>query len=211
MCITQEPIPAATYNRIPFLREQPLVPPDLLRDLGQLFARHQLVHQWGVGVVHRHSDILPGCVMVHRQAEDHTDICEPRSLQSIPSSELIPMSLLLNKEQQFQAYEYELGSQRLLPPLEFLHELRDLLVSRRSENIVCLTAMAASGLKLVHEVLVLNDLGLVRSMRSKPGQPHKWTGTTTNWVFCDGVEIRAIGVKACRMLATGLHEVTKDA
>ena len=213
--MNEDPLPAAAYNCIPLLEHQPAISHEVLLDLGHLFVRHELHHNWGVTTLHRHADIPADHVMVNMRQSPDLEICEPQSLRSLSRTALFPTSLLLNEDQRFQAYEYEVGVQRTALPLDFLCDLRELLLSRHVEQVIALATTPKPAFSTKIETLILEDDGSVRGMRSTPqaifqGQSEGVNITTTSWIFRQGSEVEILEVKACRTLPTGLHEVTKD-
>lgn len=213
----ERPLPAIAYNCIPFLEQQsPAISDDLLTEFGRLLINYNLHQHWGLAKLHRHLELPPQHVMVHTRPSPSVDICRPSDLQDTQLSLLLPNSLLLNQDKLFQAYEYEVGVERLALDVNFLDDLRRLLLSHRLESHIALAKAAGPRLANSLETMLVDKNGMTCGTRLDPYK-EKICGQTgennlvTGWMFCQrGSGIEVVMVKKCVQDLSGLHTIVKD-
>jgi hypothetical protein len=82
----------------------------------------------GIRILHRNTTLLDSTGIVHSALSDNTDICNTRKLDESEWS-MTYNSLLLNKSSKFQAFDCDIGKQRLELDSEFSFRLKDLIIA----------------------------------------------------------------------------------
>ncbi|KAK6430482.1 hypothetical protein LTR95_013361, partial [Oleoguttula sp. CCFEE 5521] len=184
---------ASAYNELPFLEQQPCLPPPLLKKLGQLFVHHKIHSQWGMGIVHRHLHLPQDHHMVHTRDSTGLDTCEPRSSQYVDFQRMRPSSILLHTDDCFRAYEYEPGTPDNIPPLQFFESLRDVLAGERLARLVALIASHEHRFDMEYETVVHDRTGAICAMRSTLAERDSsgFTDIVTAWQFRESSGVEA--------------------
>jgi hypothetical protein len=204
-----DPLPAAAYNNLPPLEAQPPVAREDLLECGQLFETYGLHHHWGIALLHRHAEIDPGQAMLHTRQSSDVDLCHPVSA----TASLSPAALLLNEDNHFQAYEYDMDTHRSALTAAFLQDFQQLLLARNLQNVLGLTAAPRGGEATIESVIV-DDAGMVQGMSSSScdelqGPLSGSGGIITNWTFGDEPSAEMREVKVCKTLPSGMHQVSE--
>jgi len=210
-------IPASVFNRIPLIEGQVhRIAAAHLRSIGELFLKHNVHEQFCVGLLHRHYELRDGQIMLHRSLKDDTDICRACTVQDVQGSALIPDSLFLDDEQNFQAFEYRLDGPPPCLDTQFLVALRGLLVALGLEAVVSLvshSALSVEGESLL-ETLLPGISGMLSAPRREDKQHVKpgVIAVVTRWSFCrdqdGGVMIVEVG--ECKKNGAGVHQVVEN-
>ena len=137
--VEQSCLSAAAFNKIPRIEQQVVALETLaLTAIGELFLQHGMHEDYCAGLLHRHFDLQEGEVMVHSAFDNGTDVCKVRRLDEIGPSTILPHSLFLNEEENFQAFEYEIAAERRHLDSGFLTALRTLLLHFSLTELVAL-------------------------------------------------------------------------
>ena len=212
--LEQALLPPVAFNGIKSFEEQDQILKDEdLQAIAEVYVRNQMHNEYGVGLLHRHTILPEGSVMVHRNLGGNVDICEAGRLDSLDRSRLIANSLFLNADGKFQAFEYDIevsrGARAILHS-EFLSQLRDMLVDRGlAGSIAIIPSPALEGDSV--EYLLPGERGMIRVPRHqiRDEDLDRGNSVVTGWSFHrneDGsVECKAN--KKCDTQPSGLHKV----
>ncbi|THV63871.1 hypothetical protein D6D28_10331 [Aureobasidium pullulans] len=133
LSVTMEQI----FNQIPLLESAAHLDDDHLRRIGNVFINHNQHNNWGICRVHRHHDLNPDEIMVHKlQPGETVDICKvenisrmaelhPHSWHFSPADELIPyeysLDVMPNLSEEFKRDLYsQLRTTGLLPQVSLI-------------------------------------------------------------------------------------------
>lgn len=208
---------ASAYNCIRRFEDQvQTIPYEHLRKIGNIYISCDVHKTYGIGILHRHFTLDPGCIMVHEAHDEHVDVCRPRQLASLPNCAAYPDSFLLNDQSEFQSYEYSSTWAGSILSEGFLYLLRNYLLQHGLRDVIAIIPKpdTGTGSSEVVETIV----PALQAMKTSPARyhhniaAHDLTFATTGWMFDKhedgGLEIRE--VKKCESLPTGLHKVTDD-
>ncbi|KAK1044935.1 hypothetical protein LTR74_018233 [Friedmanniomyces endolithicus] len=203
---------ASAFNRIPTFEQQDFgIPGSDLQELAHLYIRFGTHAHWGVGILHRHTTLRNGCVMVHSLAPSAIDTCTMQYAENLQGTPLVPHALHLNDEHKLQAYEYDTGAPR--PPLheDFIRLFQEFAMQRRLGKRIAIVPNSAITRYAALETLVIDSHGEISGMRSAPSKHEAFSAVNTNWSFHKEQDrVHIVAVKACVRQANGLHKVTED-
>ena len=124
-------IPNTVYNSLPHITKQTVLSEDDLHAIGPLFIEHSMHSSFGVALLHKHFELEPDEVMVHKGLT-----CEPHLS---PYDSLTAKAFYLHNGK-FQAYEHELDCEPgILPDEPFLTALAQYLVDHNLGKTLALT------------------------------------------------------------------------
>ncbi|KAK0968527.1 hypothetical protein LTR54_018198 [Friedmanniomyces endolithicus] len=193
---------ASAFNRIPTFEQQDFsIPGGDLQELAHLYIRFGTHAHWGVGILHRHTTLRDGCVMVHSLAPSAIDTCTMQYAGNLQGTPLVPHALHLNDEHKLQAYEYDTGAPR--PPLheDFIRLFQEFALQRRLGKRIAIVPNSAITRYAALETLVIDS----------HGEHEALSAVNTNWSFHKEQDrVHIVAVKACVRQANGLHKVTED-
>ena len=179
---------ATAFNRIPQFEQQvQTLQFSSLEAIGELFLSYEMHKDYCLGLLHRHYDLQDGEIMVHSSSSDGSDICRIRNMREMQHSKLVPHSLFLNGESNFQAFEYDLSVESRQIDSGFLGALRTLLISRGLKDIIAIAPHPKLSSKAYPIMETL--LPEIRGMRSDPWnghdrpKGHTRTAVVTSWMF----------------------------
>ncbi len=204
---------ASTFNTIkPFEEQEKAVDDDILTTIAKIFVQNKMHHRYGAGILHRHQELKDGSVMVHTVRNAEIDICQMQSLNSLDVSRLVPNSLFLNNEHNFQAFEYDIDGPDTAFDNKFMAHLRDFLIANSLEKLIAIIPNPAvdGGLDDSVEFMHLNGRGTVRVPRQAGVDATE--PVVTGWSFHENEQgiIECKGNNVCSPKVNGHHQVFQD-
>lgn len=127
------------YNRVKLFENQVhFVDQRHLLRVGQIYVRHGMHTKFDIGLLHRHSQLQPGHLMLHSRQGANINTCKMTSLDACASVDIAPCSYNLNSDYLFQPLDYYEGVNTNNPPEEFLRDIRTYLCDHDLDDIICL-------------------------------------------------------------------------
>ncbi|RPB02465.1 hypothetical protein L873DRAFT_1802436 [Choiromyces venosus 120613-1] len=213
--VTSQMLGASDFNSIAaFEHQNTILDNNTLHKIAEIFVRHDMHHNFGAGILHRHQTLNDGQVMVHTKRTNEIDVCEIKTIDEITGEDLMPNSLFLNRQQKFQAFEYDIGRQAFQVDEKFASELRDFLVANGLKERIAIIPNPAmdGGLGDSIELMLPNGSGTIRIplKSADPEMLDKATdGITTGWSFTcnDQGIIECNGGTTCATMVNNMHKV----
>ena len=193
---------ASDYNRIKCFEEQKTISQSHLRELGDIYVRTKMHHDYGAGILHRHFPIREGCVLVHTLHDTDTDVCKVEDVKDLARQNIMPHSFFLNSNGQFQGYEYYSGVRRPLPNAEFLYQLRSFLINNQLAGRFAI--LAEDSRRDSVEFLLPENQGMVCIPREEEDDGQS---VITGWKFSEEPDgkIRCVERRGCDPQGDGQH------
>lgn len=192
---------ATAYNQIrDFSEQQHDVDRSLLASLGEIFLKHQVHESFGVTLLHRHENLLSGCVMVHTLTPERADLC---TMQRWGERELYPSSFFMDSHDCFVPFEFSIASCPE-PDAHFLSELRSYFTSHNLAQLLGITRIIPSE-KLWIERGLLGG-GTIATECTKFDS----SAVDTSWRFLDDCGVPRIKtLQKCETPPLGGHRVVE--
>jgi len=182
------------YNNIKHFDVQVYeIPPALLRGIGEILVKYQMHFDFGAFLLHRHSELRGGSVMVQTNPDPETEICKMELLDnkcSRPS--LSPCSFYMNAARHFKAFEYKEGPDMAVPGEEFLEELGLFLHIHQLGGVIGVSRLPLGEEQWIETVLADGQGTIARRIPRDQASP----GVVTEWAFF--VQDGALGWKGAR-------------
>ena len=168
--------------------------PELLHGIGEILVKYQMHFEFGPFLLHRHSELRAGSVMVQRNPDPETEICRMEPLENEWS--LSPCSFYMDAARHFQAFEYKEGPEGAVPREEFLEELGSFLHIHQLGDVIGVSKLPAGDEQWVETVLADGQGTIARRIAHDQAS----SGVVTEWAFYvqDGV----LGYKEMRKCDT---------
>lgn len=207
-------LPSFAFNGIKSSEQQDqILKNEDLMAIADVYVRNQMHTEYGVGLLHRHTVLPERSVMIHRILDGSVDICEARSLDSLDHARLIANSLFLNVNDKFQAFEYDIEIPKDPRPtlhLEFLSQLRDLLIDRRLTGSIAIIPSPGDCV----EYLLPEGRGTISIPYHQMEDKNLSGGEfiVTGWSFHENEDgsIECMANKKCNKQNTGLHIIVRQ-
>ena len=196
---------ASHYNTLTrFEHQRHHVSQSLLNELGILFVRHNMHHDFGLCLLHRHYDIPNNSVMVHSKAEKGVDICQP---EKVGLRTIQPCAFFSPSREEFLPFEYETPTTSEPSPVPndcFLSELASFLWSKGLDRILGFSRVSPSDHPW-SEALLFENKGTIASQVSTETEMCDDIATEWAFVVSDTEGIYAKCVKTCKEQESGGH------
>jgi len=124
-------ISAHDFNRIPDIHEQSGLAPEILKAIGSIFQDHGVVNDHSLQLLHRHYRMPDNSIALTTSIDECISVTKITPAGTVDLEAIRGQLYLLNKEDKFQAYEYEYG-----PPVSFSDAFLDELAWFIRKNVL---------------------------------------------------------------------------
>ncbi|MCJ1455412.1 hypothetical protein MMC28_005767 [Mycoblastus sanguinarius] len=167
--------------------------PELLQGIGEILVKYQMHFEFGAFLLHRHSELCAGSVMVQTNPDPETEICRMELLENRYSHRsLSPCSFYMNAARRFKAFEYKEGPDMAVPGEEFLEEFGSFLHIHQLGDVIGVSTLPPGDEQWVETVLADGQGTIARRIPHGQASP----GVVTEWAFF--VQDGALGYKEMR-------------
>ena len=173
-----EPISATQFNNIPVLNSKiPAPSENQLHLFAELFVNHNHHRHYGIGIRHRHVNLVDEEIVVHRMQDADLDVW---TVETKCNTRNVVPNAYLYCDDQFRPYEHDTCTERPLPLPEFLCAFRDLLLATNTVDRLAIVSIPALSLRDSVEVVLPDNAG----MHTKPRSGNESSDSYhTSWTF----------------------------
>lgn len=205
------------YNIKTFEEQETALNPRVLQAIADIFVQNQMHNQYGAGILHRHQVLEEGCVMVHTKRSAEIAVCQSKSVNDLDVTQLVPTSLFLNEERNFQGLEYGINGEKIELGNKFAYQLRAFLIANQLERIIAVIPKLAIDGGDCHDSIEFmhpSGNGTVRIPRQQAGSADSdiTEPVITEWGFSKNKQgiIQCKGNTVCSPQNNGKHRVFID-
>ena len=142
--------------------------------------KYQMHFDFGAFLLHRHSELHEGSVMMQSNPDPETEICRMELLENKCSHRsLNPCSFYMNAARHFKAFEYKEEPDMAVPGEEFLEELGLFLHAHQLGDVIGVSSLPPGEEQRVETVLAEEHGTIARRVPHDQASP----GVATEWAF----------------------------
>jgi len=128
------------FNTIKDIHDQGNLAGDIVQELGAILQKHNVADKYMLGLLHRHYILPENALAVTVEVSPDVAITKITPLEKVKTSALRGQLYFITSDYQWQAYEYELGSEPVSFESHFLYELGAAIVSRGLQDKISLAS-----------------------------------------------------------------------
>ena len=128
------------FNTIKDIHDQGNLAGHIIQELGAILAKHNVADKYMLGLLHRPYTLPENALAVTVEVSPDVTITKITSLEKVKTSALRGQIYFITSDYQWQAYEYELGSEPVSFESDLLCELGAAIVSKGLQDKVSLAS-----------------------------------------------------------------------
>ena len=154
--------------------------PVFLHGIGEILVKYRMHLKFGAFLLHRHSELRAGSVMVQTNPNPETEICRMEPLEDNGSQRsLSPCSFYMDVARHFRAFEYKEGPDMAVPGEDFLEEFGSFLHTHQLGDVIGISTLPPSEEQWLETMLADGQGTVARPIPCGQALP----GVVTEWAF----------------------------
>lgn len=196
-------VPAKDFNKIPHIDDQPALDPELAKEIGLIYQKHNVLELYGLHLLHRHYEITDNTVVHITAVDECIHVTKPSPADTVDLNNMRGRLYILNEAGKFQAYEYEPGPSSSFSE-SFLEDFADFIKKHNLRYRVALDAHAAAAKYPSIEFPAGSDAtvtitgNLVEALHNTRGE--KENAKKVGWKFGETGDLNTYGVPRLHLI-----------